>query len=377
MLSLRHLLTVMALVSAGAVVAAQVKPSTPVKKPIHGLTTMGPTAFNAHGGDSVDNGMAELTAHPGVYKGAVINAIWKMLEPKDGVYDFSSIDAGLRSIAKYNAAHPKTPVVGKLRVYAGPNVPDWLMKLTGGPYPISNDTHGNETIAGYWTPEYKTKWQALQMTLAAKYDADPLMGEVAASSCSSFTDESFIYPKRPSDQIAMRAHGFNDAAERACLLGAIQDYDVWKVTPVDLTFSPYFKTDTLPPVRDDTFTLQVMEAWRGHFGNRGVISNHSVQDPVTDNLKPVFAQLHQVGPPIELQTASQGVISHGKETNGQPGASRDKSLPPLMDWNKVIQNALDTGAGEIEIWTTVEGGGRAQITGPMLKAWADALSKKN
>jgi hypothetical protein len=344
-----------------------------MKKPIHGLTSMGLTGFNSGGtGRPVINDQAELFAHPGVYKGSVINVIWRDLEPKPGVYDFASIDGGLKALARYNKAHPETPAVGKIRVWSGPNVPAWLMPMTGGPYPVEGKK-GSVDIAGYWTPEYRQRWRGLQAALAAHYDSDPLVGEVGSSSCSAVTDESFILPKSEAAQKKMRAHGFNDAAERACLLGMADDFDAWKLTPVDQTFSPYIETDMKPNVRDDSITLKVMHVWRDHFGERSVLSNHSVQDPLTENLKPIFAQLKSMGQPMELQTASQGVIQHGKETNGQPGESRDPRLPPLMDWNKVIQNAMDIGANEIEIWNTTEGGGQTKITYAQLKAWAAKL----
>ena len=347
--------------------------SAAAKPAIHGLTAMGSTAFNHPGSKRPpDNDMGELFVHPGVYRGAVINTTWRLLEPAQGAYDFSTIETGLRAVAKYNAAHPATPAVAKLRVYSGINVPAWLMPLTGGPFMVTGERE-SAPISGYWTPAYRKAWRTLQAALAAKYDANPLMGEVASSSCSAMTDESFIYPKNAVSLGPMHAAGFNDEAEKACLLGMADDYAAWKLTPVDETFSPYAASDHPPAVRDDAVVLQVMHRWREVFGERGVLSNHSVQDPLTANLKPIFAELKQMGPPIELQTASQAVITHGKESNGQPGTSRPKDLPPLMDWNNVIQNALDVGAGEIEIWTTVEGGGQAQISYAMLKNWATKL----
>ena len=343
------------------------------KKPIRGLTSMGITAFNAEPGKrDVVNDQAELFAHPGVYKGSVLNVVWRELEPKQGVFDFASIEQGLKTLRKYNAANPKTPAVAKLRIWSGGNSPQWVMTLSGGPYPVTGKK-GEVNIAGYWTPEYIRAWRDLQAALAAKYDADPLVGEVASSSCSAVTDESFILPKGAKSQKKMREHGFNDAAEQACLLGMADDYAAWKLTPVDETFSPYIKTDGGKNERDDSFDLKVMHAWRDHFGDRGVLSNHSVQDPLTENLKPTFEQLKSMGQPIELQTASQGVIQHGKESNGQAGEARDPHLAPLMDWNNVIQNAIDLGANEIEIWNTVDGGGQAKISYAQLKSWAAEL----
>jgi hypothetical protein len=341
------------------------------KLPIRGLTAMGsPKSEGGSGGP--DNSMHELFVHAGMYRGAVINVLWKQLEPKVGVFDFSSIDAGMKNVAKYNAQYPATPAVAKLRVFVGADVPAWLMPLTHGPLTVGHKGE-SESFAGWWTPAYRAEWKKLNDALAAKYDADPLMGEVAAASCATFTDESFIYPHAPEMLKTLHAAGFTDAAEKACLMGAVEDYSGWTKTPLDLTFSPYEAGDSGTAVRDDSFTLAVMKEWREKLGARGVISNHSLQSPVSPPLVLIYAQLKEVGPPIELQTASEGVIEHGKEQNGQPGAARDKSLPPFMDWNQVIQNGIDIGAGEIEIWTTVEGGGHAKISSAMLKAWAAKL----
>lgn len=76
----------------------------------------------------------------------------------------------------------------------------------------------------------------------------------------------------------------------------------WKLTPLDIAFSPYLAVDSGRPVRDDSFSLAVMKYWRNRLGERGVISNHSVQDPVPDGLKAIYEQLKKVGPPIELQS---------------------------------------------------------------------------
>jgi len=364
--SMRNLLVATWMMAA---VCAQAATTAEVKTPIHGLTSMGKI------GADVVNDQAELFAHPGVYRGSTINEPWRTLEPKEGKFDFSSIDEGLRALAKYNSLYKKTPAVAKIRVWSGTGAPDWLMKRTGGPYHVMGG-HGPIDIGGYWTAEYKKQWTALQTALAEKYDANPLVGEVGASSCSTMTDEAFIFPHDQVSQKKMRENGFSDDAERTCLLTMMTDYDAWKLTPVDETFGPFISSDTTPHVLDLSFSLKVMQVWREHFGGRGVISNHSVQDPITKGLQPIFEQLKEVGQPIEIQTASQGVIQSGKVINGQPGGARDKSLPPLMDWNKVIQNALDYDANEIEIWNTVEGGGQAKISYEMLKAWAKVLGAR-
>ena len=297
-----------------------------MKKPIRGLTSMGLTGFNSASNRPIVNNQAELFSHPGVYKGSTINVIWKDLEPRPGVYDFSSIELGLKALAKYNAAHPSTPAVAKLRVWSGTHVPAWLIPITGGPF-LDDTKQGHLELAGYWTPVYRAHWKALQAALAAKYDADPLVGEVGSSSCSAATDESFILPKGAEVQKQMRAKGFTDAAERACLLGMVDDYDPWKLTPVDETFSPYINTDVQPHQRDDSFSLEVMKVWRAHFGERGVISNHSVQDPITENLKPIFCAV-EICRPADRATdrvAGRNSARQGRERSGGRVARQETS----------------------------------------------------
>ncbi len=118
------------------------------KMPLRGLVSMGSEDFVTRAGGIPDNGMEEINAHPAVYAGAVINLTWAQLEPSEGTFDDSAIDAALATIAAYNAKYPSTPVVAKLRVFAGQHVPAWVMAAAGGPITIDG-TSGSEGIAAF------------------------------------------------------------------------------------------------------------------------------------------------------------------------------------------------------------------------------------
>jgi hypothetical protein len=324
-------------------------PSSAVKQPIHGLVSMGSTAFNNGGGGLPDNGMEEINAHPGVYAGAVINVLWSQLEPQQGVFDYSVIDNALAVIEAYNSKYPATPVVAKLRINSGIGTPGWVMQLTGGPITITAYS-GTIQIGAFWSSTYRAAWQELQAHLAARYDSSSSMGEVAITSCSSRSSEPFIASLDAVSLAAMQQFGFNDATYMACLTDAANDYLPWQHTPLDFTFNSYRNSDGGTLVENPNFTLQVMESFRAAFGSRAVIANHGLQDPVTSAAAPIYSEFQVLGPPIEFQTIS-----------------------PTVDWASAIQWGLSYHPSEIEIWQTISAGGSANISQAQLQLWAGEI----
>lgn len=212
------------------------------------------------------------------------------------------------------------------------------------------DKAGSITIGRFWTPPYRAAWRRLQEMLAARYDDDPLVREVAVTSCASMTGEPFILPMMREDLAALHAAGFTDAAYEACLLGAIDDYAAWKRTVVDFTVNPFRASDQRPPRPDDAFTNRVLAAFRQKFGARGVLANHGLQAPLEPRQVAVYEQLKTLGPPIEFQ-----------------------AVRPVMNWDATIDLARAYGASEIELWNSRDAGGPANISLDQLKRWAAAL----
>ncbi len=86
----------------------------------------------------------------------------------------------------YNSDHDDHPLRVKLRVWPGPNAPDWVKSLDGDPVTIiCNSTGGYITIGRFWAPSYRQAWRDLQSQLAFFYDAEPLIAEVSNSACGS------------------------------------------------------------------------------------------------------------------------------------------------------------------------------------------------
>ncbi len=319
------------------------------KGPIHGLVSMGDLRFDLNQQRQPQNRLSEVNTHPGLYAGAVIAATWDRLEPSPGHFDFSQIDLGLANVRAYNAAHPKTPIVAKLRIFAGVHSPNWVKKLDGGPV-ILRKFQKSAPFPHFWSAPYRAAWRSLQQALAARYDDNPLVAEVAVSSCSSITAEPFIVPLTPLNRPTLVAAGYTDQAMQACLLGAIDDYAPWHHTAIDYTVNPMRVLRLGSRRLDFTVTLQVMQRFRARYGARAVLGNHGLQPDPAPRAIPVLEALKRLGPPIEFQT-----------------------VRPHEDWDKAVAAGLSIGMTELEIWNTRSDGGFANVSAAQLRAWQKQL----
>lgn len=319
------------------------------KPSIHGLVTMGRMNFVHDPSILPSNSLREARAHPGVYSGAVVLATWAELEPTRGQFSFGAIDQALANIRAYNAQYPATPLVAKLRIFGGVTAPDWAKQLDGGPVTAS-ERDNTVSVGHFWSPPYRAAWRELQNALAARYDANPLVEEVAISSCSSSTAEPFVVPLNRANLPPLIAAGYTDAAMQACLMGAVDDYAAWTHVALDYTFNPWRSVASGHPRPDPGFTLQVMDAFRQRLGSRGVIANHGLTPQTNPAAASTIDEMHRLGGPIEFQTRS-----------------------PNQDWDASVATGEQDGMTELEVWNSRAAGGGAPVTMDELRAWRSQL----
>ena len=330
-----------------SIVSFAQKPA-PAKQPIHGLVSMGYQYYVTHG-TIPDDLMLEAKAHPDVYSAVVMNVLWSQIEPQRGNFDFTFIEHGLEEVRAYNKKHPAHQLTAKLRIDSGQKSPEWALNLDGPPFEVyhQNDLSHAYKVPRYWTPTFRTAWHEVQAALAAKFDTEPLVGEVAISSCSLITDEPFVPANGIKSLPNAHAAGLNDARRKECLMHAWEDYSEWKLTPLDYTVNPFALYDGPKPKPDVEFTFEVMHAFRAALGSRAVIGNHGLQVPLKDAAEPMYAEFKKIGAPLELQFYNPKI-----------------NLEPSIDL------ALATGATEIEVWESKEGKGLCPVTYEQLKRWA-------
>ncbi len=76
-------------------------------------------------------------------------------------------------------------------MFAAYAAPQWAKGLDGAPITVPAHLPGNTggTLGQWWKPGYRSAWAELQQALAGRYDTNPLVREVAVSSCTTLTAE--------------------------------------------------------------------------------------------------------------------------------------------------------------------------------------------
>ncbi len=311
------------------------------KQPITGLVAMG----NPVGALRHKDPLEEVKIHPGVYSGVVINAVWMYLEPVRGGYDFSSIDDALDKIAEYNTRYPEHPVFAKLRIFGGIVAPAYVKELGGGPITVQPSRGSRVEIGLFWTEAYGDRFSALLAKLARRYDDNDLLREVCVSTAASLTAEPFIAPLSRNSNPALRAKGFNDTLYKQAIRRALDDYQVWELTAIDFPFNVFSSTDD-GWVSDADFTINLMRDFKAQYGERAVISNHGLIDPLIDVANLFYPTIKELGAPIAFQTRG-----------------------PQVDFDSAIKLGFKYGMTEFEVWETKDAGGHADISYDDIKGW--------
>ncbi len=344
-----------------------------VKPPVTGLISMGNAGFNPATNDNAafngipGNDIGDLIAKKNAFDGMVINVPWKQLQASASAgIDYGPIARAQQPLGAYNAAAgPPVPLRAVLRIWAGVNAPDWVKNLDGPPATVAvagrGGLNGAQQIARFWSNSYVMAWRALQASLAARYDSEPLIAEVTNTSCTSADDEwtALSWPGSRllgiSSIANLHAAGFNDAAFKACLLSSWQDYAAWKTTPIQLILGAFRPTDNMPdygvPKKDNQFARQLIAIWKARLGARAILANHVINYPPDPNVVPIYRLMKNAGVALEFQTQS----------------------PKKLHWAETVEETVCLGGKALEIWNNTNFGGYKQIPLPTLLNWSHQL----
>jgi hypothetical protein len=323
----------------------------PVKPALRGLLSMGAYKFVSYPGQQPANTLKPIRAVPGIFGGIVLVASWQQLQPvKNGPLQSRVIDNFLAQIRVYNSHHPDKPLGVKLRIWGGFMAPDWAKSIGGAPIAATHNGKAR-TVGRFWSPPYRAAWRQLMTALAQKYDSEPLIREVAVTSCMSFTAEPFFVPTQGADGAgvlqALNAAQFSDGAYRFCLSNAVADYAAWQQTRIVLAVNRYrYKQGGSG---DPGFTLKVMQACRAAIGVRCVFDNHDLNSPLGPSIAPIYGFIKNLGPEIEFQTL-----------NTTP-----------QNFGATIRLGVAYGASAIELYQDF--GGFPPLSKALLRHWATLI----
>ena len=307
--------------------------------------------------------MDNVNQFPGLFGGVVINTSWAKLQPSpDKPLDTSTIDTPLQKVRDYNSQHPDHPLAVKLRVWAGANAPEWAKEIDGKPIVIYRNKVGNctgaptcpLTVGKFWYVNggYVQAWRAFQQKLADIYDNEPLIRQVAVTSCTQQTDEPFVSTMDETARNNLRVAGYSDDDQKQCISSAVaMDYKAWKNTLIDFSFGPFTFMDQGKKGQDMAFTLQVME----NLPSQAILDAQAVgKQGQTIANTPTFSAIasHSAqGALVNLQTASPNAMGNLPHQ------------PPNMDiWSNTFTMAHDMGATGLEIWSELKNDGFDNMT---------------
>jgi hypothetical protein len=300
--------------------------------------------------------LADVASRSPAFAGVVVNATWAQVEPSAGTFDFATLDASLALVAAYNAAHANAPLRVRLRLFAAYTAPAWAKTLDGTAIivPAKPPSNTGGTLGRWWEPNYRAAWAALQRVLANRYDTNPVLSDVAVSSCATLTAEPFVMA--PSAIAAAKLDGWTTAAQQACLDGAFTDYAPWKHTAIYYPMNPL--------AGDEVITTEVSQRCANSAAVGGpwcILANNALSpiSATTGRSASVYAEIdtlraaHPLATPVAFQMyspnnttycAALGVaVAHGAQSvelwPSTPGQSGFTTVPTstLIKWSSALR----------------------------------------
>jgi len=126
--------------------------------------------------------------------GISIHDKWWHLEPSEGVYDWSTLDA---YVAQINPTGKKILIrIGTMggRHSLGGNMPDWVMDAVGAnTISFYESGHTLKTIPLFWNQTFLDKKKAMIAAVGARYSGNPLV-KVATASFANRNSEDWSMP---------------------------------------------------------------------------------------------------------------------------------------------------------------------------------------
>jgi hypothetical protein len=298
----------------------------------------------------------------GLLQGVVILATWRDLEKSatSGLTENNQIDQGLAEVRKYNQENPKNPLAVKLRVWGGFWAPQWVMDESGGALARSRARHRPEEAQGR-SRLGEVVSQALgapQELLAAKYDGETLLREVAVTSCMMFTAEPFSIDTHDVALGPLRKAGMTDKNYKACLDGIVDDYKPWVSTRFETPLNPFRLTDGDKVEHDLQFTLDWMKTCKTKEPERCVFDDHDLDNKgMNKQLESIYDAMDKSKMEVEFQTGPEmpedleGTIALGvsKGATSIELYQDYKGFPDMTDAQLVkFKKALDKNAARIK-----------------------------
>ncbi len=338
----------------------------PIKPQIVGLVDKGSEGPYHQGVPFPTADPDEIAPDASAFSGIVVNETWRQLEATRGHDTFGPLARSLDAVAAYNRAHPHHALRVKLRIWGGFSAPQWAKTIAGPEVVFNTPSVQGQTTGEWWKRPYEAAWSSFQHALAAKYDADPLIGSVAVTSCATLTAEPFTFSPAPALSSELLGDGWSSADQEDCLNGAFSDYAGWQHTPIDYAVNAFsaltpgthlYRPD--PEFSDEILTRCATLRSQAHRGC--ILSNHALTA--------------ESGSPTSRQASVYTTIQNlWKREHGKIAVDFQTNSPGHFGGCQAIDIAVAHHAESVELWPASPiFKGFSAYTPSTLSRWARAL----
>jgi len=223
-----------------------------------------------------------------VVKSAICMVYWKQLEPAEGQYDFSKIDACLDEAGRRG-------ILVHLRLFCGMHSPEWLMKKAGKITFLNKNSNVKADTVQFWKPEVGDAYDRLQKALAERYDEDPRLVAITMSRCMTTYAEPFQRQISDKDTVKrLLDAGFNAEVDHRVQIETAQTHaKYWKHTRSSFAINPYQSIMESGTKLDMKFTQEFMDKCYEILGQRFMLQNNSLRYNLDMITKGTYGDLYR------------------------------------------------------------------------------------
>lgn len=210
---------------------------------------------------------------------------WAQLEPSQGVYDFSAVDDKLAAYPDYQC---------RLGVRSGPYAPQYVHEATGSVEVWMVSRGLTVHVPHVWTSQVFDWWAAFQDALAARYDTEPLIGEILCPLLQMRWMEPTILGGDDASAVRLHAAGLNEETMRESILGS-HGYAVstWPTTRVAFNAHTQLQTPTADGMTYSWVKHRdLLNELHDLHGDRLVVANNGLGPGETRPPEPLDAATH-------------------------------------------------------------------------------------
>ena len=234
---------------------------------------------------------------------------WDDLEPTQGNYDGTTIDAALAKVTNRDLDGLR------MRVFLGRYAPTYAMNLGNGPLPYIEPQGGASAyIPDLWNSQYQARAEALFRWIAANYDSDSRLVAVFASGGMTYYAEPFIKGiNNAENRTTFLAAGYTQAKDKALMKAQFDWMSDFTTTPIGCAYNPWqYINSNGGSSSSNSFMGECMDYHIAAYGQQAFLQNNSIRSSYIADVPTFYAEFLS-RPEVQHQFQCAAAVRVGDE----------------------------------------------------------------